>query len=153
MTASYSSKHGTVSRPQYELYMAFADLRNFAAMLPEDKRGAVEADYDTLVATVQNFRVGVKISARIPYSRIELVDWDAPFGFHVAFHFEPGSESGKTDFWIDAEADLNLMMKMMLGSKIKDGLDKIVDGLVAVSEGRMPEGFDPSQFPGGMPGA
>ena len=153
MAATYYSKHGTVSRPPYELYMSFADLRNFVRMLPEDKRGSVEADYDTLVATVQNFRVGVKVSARIPYSRIELVDYDAPFGFHVTFNFDEGAEPGKTDFSIVAEADLNLMLKMMLGSRIQEGLDKIVDGLVAVSEGRMPEGFDPSQFPGGGFGA
>ena len=44
------------------------------------------------------------------------------------------------------EADLNLMMKMMLGGKIKAGLDKVVDGLVDASNGKMPEGFDPSQF-------
>ena len=36
--------------------------------------------------------------------------------------------------------------KMLLGSKIKDGLNKIVDGLVDASNGKMPEGFDPSQF-------
>ena len=42
------------------------------------------------------------------------------------------------------------MMKMMLGSKLKDGLDKVVDGLVAVSEGRMPDGIDPSAFPEGF---
>ena len=38
------------------------------------------------------------------------------------------------------------MMKMMLGSKLQQALDKVVDSLVDVSEGRMPEGFDPSQF-------
>ena len=38
------------------------------------------------------------------------------------------------------------MMKMMLGSKLQQALDQVVDSLVAASEGRMPEGFDPSQF-------
>ena len=42
------------------------------------------------------------------------------------------------------------MMKAMLGGKIKEGLDKIVDGLVAVSEGRAPEGVDPSMFKGNV---
>ena len=50
------------------------------------------------------------------------------------------------DFQLVLEAELNFMMKTLLGSKLKDGLDKVVDGLVAMSEGRMPEGFDPSQF-------
>ena len=141
------SKHGTVSRQPYELYMSFVDMRNFLMMLPEDKREAVQADYDTLTATVQGFNIGVKVHERVPYSRIELVDYGAPFAFHIELHFDASpSEPYKTDFWIKLEADLNLMMKMMLGSKIKDGLNKIVDGLVDASNGRVPEGFDPSQF-------
>mgnify|MGYP001541278931 FL=1 len=34
------------------------------------------------------------------------------------------------------------MMKMMLGGKIREAMDRMVDGLVAMSEGRMPEGID-----------
>ena len=141
------SKHGTVSRQPYELYMMFADMRNFLAMLPADKKEGVQADYDTVTATVQGFNIGVKVHERVPYSRIELVDYGAPFAFHVELHFDPAaSDPYKTDFWIRLEADLNLMMKMLLGSKLKDALNKVVDGLVDVSEGKMPEGFDPSQF-------
>ena len=44
------------------------------------------------------------------------------------------------------DADLNFMMKALLGGKIKEALDKVVDALVAMSEGRMPEGVDPSMF-------
>ena len=54
--AEYKSKHGIVSRPPYELYMSFADMRNFLRFLPEDKREGVTADYDTLKASVQGFR-------------------------------------------------------------------------------------------------
>ena len=141
------SKHGIVSRQPYELYMSFTDLSNFVKMLPEDKRGSVQADYDTLTATVQGFNIGVKVHERVPYSRIELVDYGAPFAFHVVVHFDPAAEDPyKTDFHIFLEADLNLMMKMMLGGKIREALDKLVDGLVDASNGKMPEGFDPSQF-------
>ena len=141
------SKHGIVSRQPHEMYMSFTDLSNFARMLPEDKKDAVTADYDTLTATVQGFQIGVKVHQRVPYSRIELVDYGAPFAFHIELHFDPASaDPYKTDFWIKLEADLNLMMKMMLGGKIKDALNKVVDGLVDASNGKMPEGIDPSQF-------
>jgi hypothetical protein len=75
---------------------------------------------------------------------IELQDNGAPFKFMVSLHFDEAEEPGKTDFHIDLLADLNLMMKMMLGGKIKDALDKIVDGLVNASNGIFPEGFDAS---------
>lgn len=141
------SKHGTVSRQPYELYMSFVDMRNFLAMLPADKKEGVEADFDSITATVQGFNIGVKVHDRVPYSRVELVDYGAPFAFHIELHFDPSQEDPyKTDFWIKLEADLNLMMKMMLGGKLKDGLNKLVDGLADASNGKMPEGFDPSQF-------
>ncbi len=141
------SKHGIVSRQPYELYMSFTDLSNFAKMLPEDKKDMVTADYDTLTATVQGFNIGVKVHQRVPYSRIELVDFGAPFAFHIVLHFEPAAEDAfKTDFWITVEADLNLMMKMMLSGKVKEALDKVVDGLVDASNGKMPAGVDLSQF-------
>ena len=139
------SKHGIVSRQPYELYMSFTDLQNFQRMLPEDKRDMVTATFDTLTAQVQGFNVGVKVHQRVPYSRIELVDYGAPFAFHIVVHFEPAAEDPfKTDFWINVEADLNLMMKMMLSGKMKEALDKVVDGLVDASNGKMPEDFDPS---------
>ena len=121
-------------------------------MLPEDKKAGVEADYDWIRTTVQGFTVGVKVKERNPYSSIVLVDDGAPFNFEITIHFDAcqDADPGKTDFWVEVSADLNFMMKMMLGSKLKDGLDKMVDGLVAVSEGRMPEGVDPSMFPNGF---
>lgn len=138
MTAQYNSKHGTVSRPQSELYMAFTDLRNFLRFLPEDKRGDVQADFDTLSATVQGMTIGVRVARREPYSYIELQDNGAPFEFVVGLHFD-AVDAGSTDFSITAEANLNFMMKMMVGGKIKEVLDKIVDSLVDISNGKVPE--------------
>ena len=65
-------------------------------------------------------------------------------------HFDAASDPYKTDFQIVLEAELNFMMKALLGGKIKDALDKVVDALVALSEGRMPEGIDPSMYPKGF---
>lgn len=143
--AQFKSKRGTVSRSQQELYMSFVDMRNFTQMLPADKKDMVVANYDTLTATVQNFKISVRVSGRVPYSLIQLQDADAPFHFGISIHFDESPVPGKTEFSIDVDADLNLMMKMMLGNKIEEALNKIVDGLVAVSEGRMPEGM-PKDF-------
>ena len=145
--AEFKSKRAIVSKAPYELYMAFVDMRNFVQFVPEDKRGDVTADFDTIHATVQGFNVGVKVVQRTPYSKIEFADDGAPFQFRLVMHFDAASNDPyKTDFQIVLDADLNFMMKTLLGGKLKDALDKVVDGLVAVSEGRMPEGVDPSMF-------
>ena len=141
MAVEIKSKRAVVSKAPYELYMGFTDMRNFIQLLPEDKKEGVVADYDSLKATVQGFTIGVKIIDRTPYSKIEFADDGAPFSFRLTMHFDPSTDPYKTDFQIVLDADLNFMMKTLLGSKLQDALDKIVDGLVAVSEGRMPEGF------------
>ena len=135
-----------MSKAPYELYMAFVDMRNFMQFLPEDKKEGVTADYDSIQATVQGFTIGVKVAERVPYSRIEFADDGAPFQFRLTMHFDAASDPYKTDFQIKLDADLNLMMKMLLGSKIQGALDKVVDSLVDLSEGRMPEGVDLSNL-------
>ena len=145
------SKRAIVSKAPYELYMAFVDMRNFVQFVPEDKRGEVTADFDSVHAVVQGFNVGVKVVQRVPYSRIEFADDGAPFQFRLTMHFDAASSDPyRTDFQIVLDAELNFMMKTLLGGKLKDALDKVVDGLVAVSEGRMPEGIDLSMYPEGF---
>lgn len=150
MAVEIKSKKGIVSKPSYELYMAFSDMRNFVNFLPEDKKKDVTADYDSIHAVVQGFGIGVRVVGRTPYSRIDFEDDGAPFKFGLALHFDAApSDPYKTEFSICVDAELNFMMKTILGSKIREALDKAVDALVAMSEGRMPDGIDPSMFPEG----
>ena len=145
--AEFRSKKAVVSKAPYELYMAFVDMRNFVQFLPEDKKSDVTADYDCIHAVVQGFSIGVRVKDRVPYSKIEFVDDGAPFHFFLTLHFDAASDPYKPDFQIVVDAELNFMMKTLLGGKLKEALDKIVDALVAVSEGRIPEGIDPSMMP------
>ena len=121
MASQYSSKHGTVSRPPYELYLLFSDLRNFLSMLPEDKKQGVTADFDSLGATVQGFHIGVRVASRVPYSLIELEDDDAPFHFRVAIHFDPAASAGisrlealETDMLAEIGAKIYLKYKICI---------------------------------------
>ena len=150
MAVEIKSKKATVSKVPYELYMAFVDMRNFVQFLPEDKKEGVTADFDSIHAVFQGFNVGVKIVQRTPYSKIEFADDGAPFQFKLTMHFDPSTDPYRTDFQIILDADLNFMMKTLLGGKLKEALDKVVDGLAAMSEGRMPEGVDPSMYPEGF---
>lgn len=144
MTAHYASKHGLVSRRPEELYMLFCDMRNFSRLAPEGVQAEITADYDSLSIVVQSFKITVRIDERRPYSLIRMSSAESPVEFVGAIHFDPAAEPGKTDFSIVLDANLNFMMKSMLGGKIQGALDKAVDTLVDISEGRMPD------IPGGL---
>ena len=137
MAAHYQSKHGSVAIPREQLYMSFTDLRTLVNTIPDKYRDSVTADFDHLTATIQGFTIAVKVVERQPYDLIRIEDDQAPFHFSITAHFDPDPEG--TDFSIEVDADLNLMMKALLGGKIKDALDKAVDGFVAVSHGHKPE--------------
>ena len=140
MTAHYTSKHGQVAKRPEELYMAFTDMRNFAQMVPQDKvKAEITADFDSLTATVQGFRIGVRVDDRQPYQLIRISSFESPVEFVAVLHFQPSQLPGRTDFWIDLDANLNFMMKTMLGGKLQQVIDKMVDSLVDASEGRMPQ--------------
>ena len=146
-----NSKHRSVARAPYMLYVPCSDMRNFVAMLPEDKRQGVEADYDSIRGTVQGFSVGVRVEERRPYSRIVYKDDGAPFQFTINICFDAdGGNPDSTDFHVDIEADLNFMMKMLLGNKLQDAVDKMVDAVADMAMGKMPEGIDPSMYPKGF---
>ena len=132
MAEQYTSKHGIVGRSPMELYMVFTDLRLFKQMVPADKQVEIEADFDTLTATAQGMSITVKVAERHPYDLIVLEDQNAPFHFSVRIHFDDGG-AGKTDFWMEADVELNGIMKLMIGGKIREALDKVVDGLVDAS--------------------
>lgn len=142
MKTDIISKHAIIGRAPAEIYMMFSDMRNFVQFIPADKREGIRADFDNIYANVQGFDLGVTVAARQPYSRIDFKDNGGPFPFSMSLFFSatPEADPAKTDFHIELSAELNIMMKMLLGNKLQDALNKVVDGLQAVSEGRMPEG-------------
>lgn len=124
--------------------MAFCDMGNFSRLVPGQVKAEITADYDNLSVTVQGFRISVRVDERQPYRLIRIISCESPVEFVATLHFDPSAIPGKTDFSIVLDANMNFMMKTMLGNKIQQALDKAVDGLVDVSEGRMPD------IPGGV---
>lgn len=142
----YTSKQTLVSKAPYELYMAVTDLRNIVNMLPQDKKEGVNADFDSIHAKVQGFDIGVKVTERVPYYLLRLKDDGAPFEFNIELHFDQAALATQTLFSIVVEAELNFMMKTLLGSKIKEAIDRIAESLADASNGKLPEGFNPKDF-------
>lgn len=139
-------KEVLLKQTPFLLFNAFTDLRNFAASLPPEMKDKVEATADTIVAEVQGFRLGVRITERQPYSLIRLCEeGQSPFPFQVSFHFEPvGLDS--TLFHIELRAELNVMMKMMLGSKLQEAVDRLTEQIEQAAAGQMPVEVNPQPF-------
>jgi len=141
MVEEICGKTVVIDRPSYSIYTVFSDLRNLEAAIPEDKKDMFTADADTISAKVQGFEIGMKVNKRTPFSRIDFEqDGQAPFPFLFSLIMDP-MDDNRTYFHIELRAELNTMMKMVIGGKLQNLVDKLTDGIAKAASGQMPEDF------------
>ena len=132
----------TVEQPSYVLYTAFSDMRNFVMALPPDKKESVVATEDTIEGEVQGMRMGLKIAHKTPFSSLMFQNYgNTPFEFGITVFFD-ALDSYKTAFHIEVNADLPMMVKMMIGGKLQDAVDQMTEQLGHAFSGKI----DPSKI-------
>ncbi len=127
-----------VDQPAVLLFNAFSDLRNFAMAIPPDKKEGLVITADSIEGTVNGMNVGIKISNKVPFSSISF----EPYGqlpFEAAFTvYLRDIAPQKTEFQIVLNAELNYMVKLMIGSKLQGMVDTITDQFAAAFTGKAP---------------
>lgn len=132
--AEYKSKTVIVRTAPMALFDRIVDLKGVTAVIPEEQKKDVVVDGDTISITYAGFTIAVKIAEKVPFSKVVFEDVEAPFHFRITLNLEPGEAPMETLFNINVDADLNFMMKTLLGGKIQEFLDKTV---TAVSTGEI----------------
>ncbi|MHC1779049.1 MAG: hypothetical protein AB9922_02295 [Bacteroidales bacterium] len=118
-----------IARPPMTLYSLFTDLTNFTRNLPPEMRDKAEltATPDTLLAKVQGFEIGMKISERTPFSCVKYEQYGSspiPFEFTVLL---TDLGNGFSEFQLIMDSELSGMFKMMLEGKLREMVDKVTD--------------------------
>ncbi len=127
-----------INLPAHVLYTAFADMRHFVEKLPEEKKQGIVVTSDTIEGEVQGFRMGAAISERIPFSCIKIKEYgQSPFQFEVSLFFD-AADAQTTQFHMETKAELPFMIKMLIGNKLQEIVDKITDQLALACEGKVP---------------
>lgn len=127
-----------VDQPTVLLFNAFSDLRNFAMAIPPDKKEGLVITADSIEGTVNGMNVGIKIANKVPFSSISF----EPYGqlpFECAFTvYLRDIAPQKTEFQIVLNAELNYMVKLMIGGKLQGMVDTITDQFAAAFSGNPP---------------
>jgi len=126
------------------LYSRFSNLQSIAESLPEDKKNIAEVTQDSILIRSRGMEFGLRLAERIPFSTLLFEQMgQSPFPFQLSFHFDPSaSKDGATDFHIELNAELNTMLKMMIGGRLQSFVDGITDTISQIAAGQMPEGMD-----------
>ena len=126
----YESKQQQIFKPAVRI---FPFISRFDMLTPalQDKVEEWSATEDTCSFKVKGFTVALRIVERVENKHIK-ISGDEGAGVPVDFSFwiqlHEVSESD-TRIRMVLHAELNMMMRMMIGSKIQGGLDKAVEGL------------------------
>lgn len=111
----------------------FPFISRFDMLTPalQDKVEEWSATEDTCSFKVKGFTVALRIVERVENKHIKIAGDDGvgvPVDFSFWIQLHEVSESD-TRIRMVLHAELNMMMRMMVGSKIQGGLDKAVEGL------------------------
>lgn len=128
---TYQSVIKTISSSEEVVFGILSDLSNLKKVAdnPEfsSKVSDLQYDEDSVSFGVPGFgRLGFRITERIPYCKIKMISENAPVSINIDVNLNALSESS-TSMQLVLNADLPAMIKMMVGSKLQDGVDKIAD--------------------------
>ena len=134
------------------VFNTLSDLKNLQNVSNTDVEGRkkaeeylkdIEFDSDSLKFTVTGIgKVGFRIIEREPFKTIKLEAENSPISANGWIQLVSVSEN-ETKMKLTIKAELPMMIKMMVDSKLKKGVNAIADAIVeAISASQLPdEGF------------
>ena len=133
----YISKQQQILRPAAQIYSVISRFDNLTPALA-DKVEDWQADEEHCSFKAKGFTVRLRMDERIAPKHVKITGDDGgvpvDFSFWIQLHSVAQND---TRMRLVLHADLNMMMRMMIGDKLQDALDKVAEG-IAASFNQMP---------------
>lgn len=127
----YISKQQQIFRPAAQI---FPIISNFTYLTPAvaDKVEEWQATEDSCSFKFKGFNVGLRIEEKVDNKHVKIVGdgGNVPMDFAFWIQLHQVSE-GDTRIRLVLHAELNMMMRMMVGKKLQGGLDQAVEAFAA----------------------
>lgn len=130
----YESKQHQIRRPAEQVYAIISDFRNFTPAV----QGRVEdwhAEESECSFRVKGVSVRLRMVDKEPGNFVKISgDEHSPFDFTMWVQLKQVADYD-TRMRMVLHIKLNMVMKMMIGSKLKDGLDQMAEQMARVFNG------------------
>ncbi len=137
----YVSKQHQILRPVEQIYMAISRFDNLTPAL-QDKVEEWQATEDTCSFKAKGFTVKLRMEEKVENKHIKITGDQGGVPIDFAFWIQLHKVSDcDTRMRLVLHIELNIMMKMMIGGKLQDGIEKVAEGLASAMNGVVPEGF------------
>ncbi len=125
----YISKQVQLLRPANVIYEA---ISRFDRLTPAvaDRVEEWQATEESCSFKVKGFTVRLRMAERVEPKHVKITGAGVPMDFAFWVQLHPVSECD-TRLRLVLHAELNMMMRMMIGSKLQQALDQIADGIAA----------------------
>lgn len=130
---TYESDIKTISSDEEMVFTILNDLNNLSKLSEngelKEKLRDLQFDTDSCSFSVEGFgRLGFRIVEREPFKTIKLMSENAPVNVTGWIHLNQVDEKN-TQLKLMLQADLPMMIKMMVDKKIKEGINTVADML------------------------
>ena len=138
MSSKYESSIKQIPYPQEKVYEKLSNLENIEQVrnrIPEDKLNGLTFDRDSVSVSVPP--VGSITMCIIERDEPKCVKFEAknsPVPFNLWIQILPVTET-TSKMKVPIKADIPMILKPMLGSKLEEGIDKIADALAIIPYG------------------
>ena len=125
----YESKQQQINHPAS---LIFPIISRMDLMTPaiQDKVEEWEATEDSCSFKVKGMKVALRIEEKVENKHVKIVAGEGGLPIDFCFWIQLKEVAERdTRIRMVLHADLNMMMRMMLGSKLQQGLDQAVEGL------------------------
>lgn len=127
----YESKQQCIRHSAERIFPLLSRLDMLTPAL-QDKVEDWQADADHCSFKAKGFTVRLRIDERVEPKHVKIVGDEGGVPIDFAFWIQLHEVSADdTRIRMVLHADLNMMMRMMIGGKIQKGLDQAVEGLAA----------------------
>ncbi len=132
----YISKQQQVLRPAEQIFAAISRFDNLTPAL-QDKVGEWQADEEQCSFKVKGLTVKLRMEERVEPKHVKIVGDQGgvpvDFAFWIQLHKVSDAD---TRLRIVLHAELNMMMKMMIGGKLQQAVDQIAEGIARAMNGQ-----------------
>lgn len=126
----YESKQQQIRRSAEQIYTALASFNNLTPVV-QDKVEEWQADDDVCSFKVKGMSLRLRMVEREPFKTIKIQgDEGAPMDFTFWLQLKEVAPYD-TRMRIVLHADLNMMMRMMIGKKLQGAVDQMAEGIAA----------------------
>jgi carbon monoxide dehydrogenase subunit G len=126
MLEKYESSQQHIRRDALTVWTALSDFDNFTPLVADRVEGwRVEGDECSF--TVKGFAMGLRMTEKVPGELIRIEATDAsPVGFTLWVQLKEAAPYD-TRLRLVLHAEMNMMIKMMIGPKLKEGIQQLAE--------------------------